>query len=231
MQSNRPATAAAPIAARAPVHPLRAGLETSNSALASTRAGTSAAGGRTGAAASGQRAPSRTQWSSSAAERRRATSGGTGKIIGRDSLADDLIAAAKSAADAKTSCAIANAYASWKTNVSDVTLFDAATGAAGVNLDGSAAVHGTSGANGGAILVGGKGDDTLNGSKGNDLIIAGDGKNTLKGGGGTDLLIGGSGSDTYVWSPSTTGGLSARFGSLPILVANDLASFSSMCAA
>lgn len=48
----------------------------------------------------------------------------------------------------------------------------------------------------GALLVGGRGDDTLTGSTGNDILIGGVGNDRLIGGAGQDTLNGGPGHDT-----------------------------------
>jgi serralysin len=49
----------------------------------------------------------------------------------------------------------------------------------------------------GALVVAGKGNDTLTGSSGNDLLIGGAGNDILAGGGGSDILVGDGGDDLY----------------------------------
>lgn len=51
----------------------------------------------------------------------------------------------------------------------------------------------------GALLVGGRGDDTLTGSAGNDILRGGGGNDVLNGGFGLDILAGGSGADRFVF--------------------------------
>jgi Ca2+-binding RTX toxin-like protein len=51
---------------------------------------------------------------------------------------------------------------------------------------------------GGALLIGGKGDDVLIGGEGADFLVGGDGDDVLRGGGGGDVLIGGAGNDIIV---------------------------------
>ncbi|MCL6707845.1 DUF5801 domain-containing protein [Pseudomonas sp. R2.Fl] len=50
--------------------------------------------------------------------------------------------------------------------------------------------------NGGAIAIGGSGDDTINGGAGVDVLVGGAGNDTLSGDNGADILYGGIGRDT-----------------------------------
>lgn len=52
------------------------------------------------------------------------------------------------------------------------------------------------GTSNGDLILGGRGDDQINGLAGNDLLIGGSGNDTVSGGDGCDLLLGGSGNDT-----------------------------------
>ena len=132
---------------------------------------------------------------------------GNFNIIGRNALKADLLnpLAVSNASDPKFLPALNKSLAFWGSSISSVTLFDAATGGTGVDLDGSTAATAFGGAFGGSILVGGTGDDTLSGGKGNDLLIGGDGTNTITGGGGNDIILGGSGDDTYKWVSTNEG--------------------------
>jgi len=49
----------------------------------------------------------------------------------------------------------------------------------------------------GALVVAGKGNDSLTGSAGNDLLIGGTGHDVLAGGAGNDILVSGSGDDVF----------------------------------
>ena len=78
----------------------------------------------------------------------------------------------------------------------NATWLQLATSSAAVTLDASTAVKAKSGREGGAILIGGDGKDTITGAKGDDLILGGAGDDTITSSKGHDLVFGGDGNDT-----------------------------------
>ena len=53
----------------------------------------------------------------------------------------------------------------------------------------------------GALIDGGKGNDTLSGGSGNDFLIGGDGNDTFDPGPGNDTVLAGKGNDVVIWNP------------------------------
>ncbi len=102
--------------------------------------------------------------------------------------------------------AVNAAFEKYKTDAGaeykNVTWFEFAKSNDAVTLDATEAVkakatQGQDAPNGGAILLGGEGADTITGAKGNDLILGGGGNDTILYSAGEDLIFGGAGDDTY----------------------------------
>ena len=152
-----------------------------------------------------------------------AMTGGAGNDRFVVDLAGDLvIEAAGSGTDQVRSANLSlnlGAYA----NVEDAVL----TGAANLNLTGSAVANllvanaGNNGLFGGAgndrlfgnagndRLFGGAGNDRLFGGAGNDTLFGGNGNDRLTGGNGTDRLFGGAGADVFVFQTAAEIGIGA----------------------
>ncbi len=103
--------------------------------------------------------------------------GGLEKIIGVEALADALIFSVLKEDPGSTAKEIqlATVFGTWKPNTKDVTRLELATGATAVTLDATDAPKTKAQADGGAILVGGGGNDTITGGKGHDLLVGGAG--------------------------------------------------------
>jgi len=90
-------------------------------------------------------------------------------------------------------------------NVEDAVL----TGAANLNLTGSAVANLLFANAGRNSLFGGAGNDRLFGGAGNDTLFGGNGNDRLTGGTGTDRMTGGAGADVFVFQTAAEIGIGA----------------------